>query len=558
MLTLGSPLLHAPVRSVTVLALALTALACADDSLKGLPDPEACPDGSMPVKGQCLGAPGSISGRICDFSTGTWRTDLTVRVEVGDDVLTATTDGDGNFVIDGVPAGTHYVDLAGNGYAEELVAKVKEGEVTQLGATDCTPPPGHIKGRVCNESLGVWVNAALVSLSTVPATSTVTDAFGNYVFLSVPAGDYTLTVTSPSYNGTRTATVRTGQTTDLGPATCVGSTGGVQGRICGPSGLWLSGARVYVDLGGGNVVETSTDAAGNYTLTGVPDGTHTVHVTRGSFETSFTATVVTGQITAIPDPVCLPPTARIAVVTGIYDKVEQVLGGLGYGVRARYDSVTPTIVDASKTIDIIRGADSSFWLEEFLADALWLDDYDIVFLNCGVNDGAISSGASYVAGATENLRKFVENGGSVYASDWASELARLAFAGRINFYGNDANFGEARVGGIAASQAAYVVDPGLAMALGRTDLVINLNLSNWVLMDTRSGQPSDLRVLVQANVRRCSNPGFCFTGDADFQSAPLVVRFNYGAGRVLFTSAHNEAQTSQDLRDVLNYIVFEL
>ena len=44
----------------------------------------------------------------------------------------------------------------------------------------------------------------------------------------------------------------------------------------------------------------------------------------------------------------------------------------------------------------------------------------------------------------------------------------------------------------------------------------------------------------------------------ELQDSPIVMRFDYGAGRVLFTAAHNEGQNTRDLEDVLNYIVFEL
>lgn len=546
-------------RHLALVGLLALPAACADDTLESLPSKPLCAQGESYVDGQCLGAPGQIVGRLCNQDTGAWRADVTVRIEVGETVLEAVTDAEGRFSLEEVPAGTHYLELSGpGGYAEELVARVQTGQTTTIGLEQCVVPPGSVRGRVCDETQGLWIAGATVSIDDASSSTTTTDQFGNFVFVGLTAGDYVVTISSPGYEGTRQATVIAGETTDLGPAQCVRNSGGVTGRICGGEGYWLSGARVFVDLGGGTVVETTTDSDGHFTLNGVPDGTHTVQVTKGSFSTSFTATVSDGQVTEMPEPVCIPPTARIAVVTGMWDSAEHVLTGLGHTIRAHYnDSTTPVINDASGNVDVIGGDASSFWIESLLGDPAWLADYDILFINCGVDDSAMQSGAASVGPAITNLQRYIEQGNSVYASDWASEIIRLAFPNRINFLGSDTEFGVARVGVPNGSQAAYVTDPGLAQALARVDLTFNLDLGQWVVLDARNTQPQDLRVLVQANVQIMSGGGL-FGGVQSHPNAPLVVRFNYGNGRVLFTSAHNEAQTTQDLRDVLNYIVFEL
>ena len=50
------------------------------------------------------------------------------------------------------------------------------------------------------------------------------------------------------------------------------------------------------------------------------------------------------------------------VVTGEYDNIEDVLVGLGFPIRARYDnSTTPVIVNAQGNVDVIDGF-SDFWV----------------------------------------------------------------------------------------------------------------------------------------------------------------------------------------------------
>ncbi len=544
----------------------LLSIGCGADELAPLAEDPLpallCDDGSEAVDGDCPALLGSISGRICDFASGTWVAGVEASVVSGNTVLTAVTDAEGRFTIEGVPPGNYFVQLTGVDYTGELVAFVSAGQTTTIGEAECVAPPGNLLGRVCNEELGVWVTGATVTLDDAAATSTVTDANGEFLFTGLAPGDYVLTISATSYSGTRSASVVSAQTTDIGPTDCIGAAGSIEGRICGGNGYWLSGARVFIDLGGGNTntiettIETTTGADGTYTLTGVPAGTHNVQVTRGSFNTSFSVTVGAGEAVVLPNPVCIPPTTFLAVVTGIYDSVEGVLTDLGFPLRNTFNSMSPTVTDPNGNIDLIKGDTSAFWLTNFLSDPVWMGDYDVIFINCGVEDSELMIGGPVADAAVQNLKDFVQDGGSVYASDWGGEIIRMAFPGAIDFLGNDGSFGAARVGVADSTLSATAVDAGLVTALGRTALSLNLDLSQWVALEPMSQQPSTLSTLVKGNVQTCVDP-FCFFTQS-LNDVPLVVRFNYGNGRVLYTSAHNESQTTQDLRDVLNYVVFEL
>jgi hypothetical protein len=529
--------------------------ACADDDLNAAPaaDVTSCPAGAVMIQGQCL-ATGTITGRICDHDTGDWLEGATASITLADgSAMSGVTTADGRFFIDGVPAGSYYIHVEGPGYVNDFAAFVAPGASVNVGATSCGAA-GNLKGRVCDENTGLWVGGATVALDDPDGTSTVTDAFGRYQFASLVPGSYTLTITAPGYSGTRSGTVYDGVVTDLGPAACTGGDGAVQGRICGGDGYWLSGARVFIDLGGGSVVETTSNVDGNYTLTGVPSGTHIVQVTRGAVSTSFSVTVESGDTTVLPESICIPPTARLAVVTGQYDAIEVVLAELGFPTRHTYNSTSPTTANPDGNVDIIKGSDS-FWIDEFMNDPTWLNSYDVLFLNCGLDDWDLYVGGSNASTALNNLQDFVAAGGSVYASDWASEVLREAFPGRLNFHGNDDTFGAARIGNSNTSQSASVLDTGLAAALGTSTVTINLDLPSWVVLDTQTSQPSDLRVLVRGNI---SYSGGFFGGSSTLNNSPLIVQFTMGTGRVLFTSAHNEGQNTPDLEEILRYIVFEL
>ena len=102
---------------------------------------------------------------------------------------------------------------------------------------------------------------------------------------------------------------------------------------------------------------------------------------RGSFATSFDAEILGNVTSEIPEPVCIPPTTRMLVVTGAYDSVEEVLIDLGFTVRANYSGSSETVVDESGSLDILDGINDT-WVEAFLGNPEWMSQYRIIFFNC--------------------------------------------------------------------------------------------------------------------------------------------------------------------------------
>lgn len=164
--------------------------------------------------------------------------------------------------------------------------------------------------------------------------------------------------------------------------------------------------------------------------------------------------------------------------------------------------------------------------------------YDAVYLNCG---------SIYPSDeGTAALKKYVQDGGVVYASDFSGQLIEAAFPDKINFFGEDKENPDsfnAKVGDSGEAEAT-IVDSGLASIVGKKKVNINFDLGGWVVIDSVN---SGVRVHV--------------TGDAKIEGSgsetkvlkdkPFVVSFQEGKGEVLFTSFHNEAQTTEDLDKIL-------
>ncbi|MFO0866135.1 MAG: hypothetical protein U0744_16055 [Gemmataceae bacterium] len=100
-----------------------------------------------------------------------------------------------------------------------------------------------------------------------------------------------------------------------------------------------------------------------------------------------------------------------------------------------------------------------------------LQNYDVIFLNCG---GQFST--------PEDLRKYVANGGTLYASDLQFENVKAMFSGKPgapikNFIPpQNANTG---FSGIVQKLQARVTDPSLRGYLGVDSISLNFNAPSW-------------------------------------------------------------------------------
>lgn len=301
-------------------------------------------------------------------------------------------------------------------------------------------------------------------------------------------------------------------------------TGGVSGRICAPNtNTWVAGAMVSVTHDYG-ATATFTDGGGRFLLEGLPVGIHTVEVTKGSFATSFVMEVFAGEITEAAYAECLEQgSTRIAVVTGQYDDIGALIDHLGI------------------TYDRIEGVNNTTYVD-FLRDLDWMNEYDAVFFNCGMGFDWVDH-----PDTTANLRDYVAGGGSVYASDWAYYLVEATWPGQQRFHGDDSLLGEAFVG-LSGTVDADVLDPVMADLLGSDRAALNYDLDSWAAMISANGE-----VLIEGDYRYLDGP----FGGVETRTAPLAYRMQDN-GTVLYTTFHNERQTTVDMEAILQEIILSL
>ncbi len=247
---------------------------------------------------------------------------------------------------------------------------------------------------------------------------------------------------------------------------------------------------------------TVTDIDGNFTLTDVPAGEQTFMAVRGVFQATFDVTVEAGELTTLDTPVDLLNSVELAYVPGAWDSIEDIVTGIGYEVTR------------------ISLAD--------LADPAVTSRYGVIFINCGPQAGQMPSDA-----AVDNLRTYVQNGGVLYASDYAGAFVETTFPDDISLAQS----------GIAQSVTATVVEEDVRLFVdGRSEINIVYDQSGWVRVTELS---DNVTVLLEGVINSDDNP-----------PEPLAVLLEPGSGRVVFTTFHNEVSVTEDQLAILRYFIY--
>lgn len=252
------------------------------------------------------------------------------------------------------------------------------------------------------------------------------------------------------------------------------------------------------------------------------------------------ACTTTSTTCAIIDTVSRFPTAaeaaaddeaealNIAVVTGEWDDIQDVLAKLGYGTL---DEDNHLEIGSESGITLYRGGDSDLDSDlaavsettypeasSLFSDATTMQTYDIIFINCGASELVAAttvatenlpipesakrlSHAEYhamrksFAGKSElsfaidstviaNIQTYVNNGGKLYVTDWAYDFVEQAFPDFMDFEGG----GDGDATTAETSDAAQVGDSEDANA---NNLVSNATINDATMKAWLSGRSSN-------------------------------------------------------------------
>lgn len=329
------------------------------------------------------------------------------------------------------------------------------------------------------------------------------------------------------------------------------------------------------------IIVTCTEEDGSFQLSGLEAGVYQITLVRGAFKTSYTADASSASGAVTTEPVSLTGSnVRMALVTGFYDHMENVLAKTGFGNLDEDGQLD----FGSEQFDIYDGTGDqpedyppfSQLLETNPATGTaYIFDYDIVFINCGAEETNAFEFALDPEDETTitTLQAYVSGGGRLYATDWAYDYVEQAFPGYLDFYpevddGSEAEaLDDAQQGlsGIVVEDAA-ILDTGLTDFLANSvcdamddgnclnadgSLYIEGFLSGWAILNGAHETATGVTLYVQGSV----------TSDGDnWFTKPLTAAFTFGSGQVFYSSYHSEETGLTGFlpqERVMQYLIFE-
>jgi hypothetical protein len=319
------------------------------------------------------------------------------------------------------------------------------------------------------------------------------------------------------------------------------------------------------------VSETYSTVDGSFTLNNLPAGNYTISFTKGLFSSERTVDVAEDDDITIPNiPIEIFP--RIGVVTGFYDNIESVLYDIGlvnpftqeplfdiinglYQGRASNDAGhhghghgnSSGVFSTKSNTNLEPNVDFNF--ADLIASPEMLAEYDILFLNCGLRETATEY--------NQNIYDFVNNGGILYATDWAFKyLEAITGDGQqyIDFLDNERS-------GISMSTEATIFDQDLIDWL---QVNFNITINNGtILLDEFVGGWQVVDSANDANVISWFNGPAQFRNNDEVavtESKDFAFTFQVGNGGVFYSSFHTENNDDgfNVVDRLLEYLVFEL
>ena len=234
----------------------------------------------------------SISGSISPPSIGAG---VTVGLS-GTSTATVTADSAGNYSFSGLANGTYSVTPTQSGVtfaptSQSVTINGASATGVNFSGQTSPPPTWSISGTISPSTIGAGVTVGLSGTSTAIVTA---DSAGNYSFSGLANGTYSVTPTqsgvtfaptsqSVTINGASAAGVNFSGQTSPPP------TWSITGTIS-PSTI---GAGVTVGLSGTSTATVTADSAGNYSFSGLANGTYSVTPTQSGVTFAPTSQSVT-------------------------------------------------------------------------------------------------------------------------------------------------------------------------------------------------------------------------------------------------------------------------
>jgi hypothetical protein len=313
--------------------------------------------------------------------------------------------------------------------------------------------------------------------------------------------------------------------------------GWVSGRVCNEATqTWLEGALIYAHMFDEqgvvfDTVITHSDDKGKWELELASERSYDIYVQVGNAVLQqLPVDIIDDETVVIPDPPCLGPVdAAVAVVSGDYDNLEDLFPSLGV--------TTWTHVNGQTGNEIVQ----------FLTDEEALAEFDIVFFDGGhLEDGIFYGDSPDVRVVNNAIQNYVENGGTLFASDWSYDVIEINWPDKIEFMGDDAVPDAAQVGETGIVSAS-VLDSGMETAVGAASVDVTYDFAVWPVVESVG---DGVTVYLQGDAPW--RDGFDTRSMSD---SPLLVGFSAGSGNVYLSTYRQGANSDGPLLDGLRFLM---
>jgi len=257
-------------------------------------------------------------------------------------------------------------------------------------------------------------------------------------------------------------------------------------------------------------------------------------------------------------------SGQLAVITGDYDKVESILanmlgcgtldadGDLDFGTECSRLHIFDGGARISADDQDPNNGDTTYrTASDLLTNADLMDDYAVILLNCGLDESLTVDDT-----VLTNLQNFVNNGGKIYASDWAYRYLEHAFPALIDFYGDLSTDGlgetieaDSARAGASGTVTVNVEDASVLTYLRENSIIgaadttadVDFDLSSWVVM---SDAAESVTQLLTADA--LTDPADAvLAGNTTLPIATLSCDDTAGGG-IFYASYHTEISSASD------------
>lgn len=246
--------------------------------------------------------PSTLTGVVIDAVTSQAIAGASVNLLQGSVLIANTlTDVNGNFSLNGLPAGSYFLQVGKPDYQPSLLGETLTSNQTINIPISLQPSSGSIQGTVTNSASQPVIGANIIInilQGNLLVAQTLTDINGFYSISNLGEGSYVIKASSANYQtATAGVIIQPNQVTVVN-LTLISGPGSIEGVISDAStSSGIAGVQITVFNGPTSIGSTLTNSSGAYFISGLAPGSYKVFASMNLYQSSFIHVNVTSDAT---------------------------------------------------------------------------------------------------------------------------------------------------------------------------------------------------------------------------------------------------------------------